>query len=328
MTRLHHVGGAVKTTITNTIAASGAVSIQITSATGWPDGSTAPFVVVVDAGTASIEKMLVASRAGTTLTVESGGRGYDGSSAQAHSIGANIWVVASAAAIDEANAHVNDTGRDDHTQYHTASRHAAVSHTTAMLADSSVTTAKLADSSVTSAKLADGTIVAGDIASDAITTAKILDANVTTAKLADASVTFAKLAASAVSRWTRAAAQSIGAATEASISWTAETEDDLTLAAPTFTTITMPAGSAGLWAIDFRTTPDATPTVNSFALVKVNSLPYRLPFTNNSGASTGFTWAVYLTDAATVELAIYNATAGTINFSDIEVKMVRVGKIA
>lgn len=123
---------------------------------GYPTGATAPFVVVIDRGTALEEKILVTTRASdvfSTLT-----RAYDGTTAQAHSAQAVVEHVLDAATITEANAHVNTTARDDHTQYLNTARHAATAHTGAMIQDLAVATADLADGAVTTAKVTDANI--------------------------------------------------------------------------------------------------------------------------------------------------------------------------
>lgn len=98
------VGGAPQTTITSGITA-GASSITIASATGWPDGTNGPFVVAVDLGGASEEKILITSRTGTTLTVET--RGYDDTTGVAHDANATIDHVLDASTVDQANRFVN-----------------------------------------------------------------------------------------------------------------------------------------------------------------------------------------------------------------------------
>lgn len=98
------VGGAPSTTITGSLTA-GATSISIASATGWPDGTNGPFVVAVDLGGASEEKILCTSRTGTTITVET--RGYDETTGVAHDANAPIDHVLDASTIDQANRYVN-----------------------------------------------------------------------------------------------------------------------------------------------------------------------------------------------------------------------------
>src|SRR5687767_2443248 len=76
-------GAAVAATTTASFNASDLL-INIDDATGWPDGSTGKFVVVVEPGTDAAEKILILSRAGLVLTVDPSGRGYDGTAAVSH----------------------------------------------------------------------------------------------------------------------------------------------------------------------------------------------------------------------------------------------------
>lgn len=117
MARRDYAGGAAATTISSGINATD-LTITITSGTNWPQGTNGKFFVAIDRGLSSEEKILVLSRSGTTLTVAStGDRGVDGTTAQSHSSGATIEHVGTATDLDDANAHINDTSRDDHTQY-------------------------------------------------------------------------------------------------------------------------------------------------------------------------------------------------------------------
>lgn len=104
-TRRAYTGGAVSTTTSSNIAASGTTSFTVTAATGWPYGSD-PFFVVVEPGTASEEKILV-TRAGsgdTTINIASDARrGQDGTVAVSHSNGATVFPVFVALDADEAN---------------------------------------------------------------------------------------------------------------------------------------------------------------------------------------------------------------------------------
>jgi microcystin-dependent protein len=74
-------GSALATTINGAINGS-VLSIIVTLATSWPDGSAGPYVATIDRGLPTEEKILVASRSGTTLTLTQ--RGYDGTAAVAH----------------------------------------------------------------------------------------------------------------------------------------------------------------------------------------------------------------------------------------------------
>jgi hypothetical protein len=75
-------------------------------------------VLKVDGGTASEEKILCSSLSGVTVTVASGGRGWDNTTAASHGTGtSNVEHCFTAAEADDANDHTYTTSRDDHTQY-------------------------------------------------------------------------------------------------------------------------------------------------------------------------------------------------------------------
>jgi hypothetical protein len=106
-------GNAKSTTLVGTISAT-ATSILLADAVGYPTGTTGPFVITVDAGAAAEEKVLCASRTGNTITVATGGRGWDGTTASDHDNGASIRHTYSATDAREANAHVNQTTGTPH----------------------------------------------------------------------------------------------------------------------------------------------------------------------------------------------------------------------
>lgn len=126
MTRKEYVGAAVATTLSGAITPS-STSITIDATDGWPTGAVGPFVVVLDRGTADEEKVLCSLLTGSTLSVTT--RGYDDTTAVSHALGGTIEHCLDSDTIDEANAHVNDTSRDDHTQYLNTDRHTAAIHT-------------------------------------------------------------------------------------------------------------------------------------------------------------------------------------------------------
>lgn len=76
-----YLGSAVATTLATTIT-NVSTSIVLTDGSTYPTGASAPFVIVLDPGTATEEKVLCTSRSVNTITVLQ--RGYDGTSAQAH----------------------------------------------------------------------------------------------------------------------------------------------------------------------------------------------------------------------------------------------------
>lgn len=83
---------APNTTLTGSIASSGASSPTVASAANLP--TKGPFLIVVDN-----ERIEVDSISGTTLTILSGGRAQEGTSAAAHSSGASVYHVLSAATV-------------------------------------------------------------------------------------------------------------------------------------------------------------------------------------------------------------------------------------
>lgn len=116
-------GGAALATTLSVGINSSATTINIADATGWPDGTNGPFFIALDRGETTEEKVKITSRSGTTLTVISGGRGADGTTAVSHDSGAAVEHVFTKTDADEANAHYADTTLDHHTSYLTPGRH-------------------------------------------------------------------------------------------------------------------------------------------------------------------------------------------------------------
>lgn len=101
MERREFVGAAVETALTAGISSS-STSITVLDGSTFPDGSTgSPFVIVIDRGLASEEKVLCYSRSGNTINVSQ--RGYDGPPASTHSSGAKVNHVLDATAIQDMN---------------------------------------------------------------------------------------------------------------------------------------------------------------------------------------------------------------------------------
>lgn len=112
--RLNHSGVAPTTGLASAITAS-STGCTLNSGTGYP---TANFVIKLDGGSASEEKILCDSRSGTTVTFNASGRGYDGTTATSHSAGpSNVEHCFTAVEADDANRHIYTTTDDDHTQY-------------------------------------------------------------------------------------------------------------------------------------------------------------------------------------------------------------------
>lgn len=127
MARRSYAGGAAALTLTGGTLAAGGLSFTTAGTyTGWPDGSGGKFLVVIDRGAATEEKLFCSARVTNTFTVAAvGDRGKDGTTAQNHLVNAPIEHVVGAIDLDEANAHVNDTTTDVHPQYTTAAELAA-----------------------------------------------------------------------------------------------------------------------------------------------------------------------------------------------------------
>ena len=96
-------GGAQKTTLTAALT-SAAMSFSVVDGSSFPPGSS-PFVVVVDRGLATEEKILISTRVANSFNVLE--RAYDGSSAQTHTLGAVVEHALDAYTIEQANRYVN-----------------------------------------------------------------------------------------------------------------------------------------------------------------------------------------------------------------------------
>ena len=102
--RKSFTGGAAPTTLAANLGA-GATSISLADGSTYPTGATNPFVIVINRGTTSEEKILIASRTANVLTVET--RGYDDGTDQAHTLGETVEHVLDASTVDQANRYVN-----------------------------------------------------------------------------------------------------------------------------------------------------------------------------------------------------------------------------
>lgn len=203
-------GGAQATSLASSFTA-GNTTFTVANGSTFPDGSSGPFVVVVDRGLATEEKFLIDTTTGANgVTFNIQQAGYDGTSAVNHGSGATVEHCLDAYTLKQANRYVNlQTTKGDLVGYtgSTTDRVAAGSNGLPLVANSSATaginwaqlaTAGIADDAVTAAKIATGAVGSDELASGAVTTAKITDLNVTTGKLADAAVTAGKIASDAV----------------------------------------------------------------------------------------------------------------------------------
>lgn len=191
MTLKKYSGNAAATALNGAIGTSGA-TIETAAATGWP--TTGPYVMCIDRGLASEEKILIASRSGTTHTVSS--RGYDGTSAVSHADDAVVEHVLDAVTLTESSNHINLTSQDDHTQYlnnarhDVTARHAFGSALGTPAAPAAVATTAAAGTGAAPARedhvhtLADAVVTEAKLATDAVTTVKVAAAAITEAEIA------------------------------------------------------------------------------------------------------------------------------------------------
>lgn len=106
--RKEYKGAAVATTL-NTSITNSTLTVVLAAATGWPTGSPGPFVLVINRGGSTEEKVLCDSRTSTSCTVNASGRGYDGTSAASHEAGEAVEHCLGAIDLNEANNAVAQT---------------------------------------------------------------------------------------------------------------------------------------------------------------------------------------------------------------------------
>lgn len=100
VTRKEFGGNASATTLSGSIT-NVSSTVSVADGSTYPTGSSFPFVVVIDRGTASEEKVLMASRSSNTFTVTT--RGYDGTTAASHASGATLEHCLDAVTLSESN---------------------------------------------------------------------------------------------------------------------------------------------------------------------------------------------------------------------------------
>ena len=209
MTTRKYSSRSQKTTLSAAIT-SVATTANVVSGTSLMGGATLSagqtYTVVIDPDTALEEIVDVTAVSTNTITIT---RGIDGSSAVAHSAGAEVRHMSIGRDFREANEHIENTTtahgltianvlETTDTNMITTAMLQSNAVTTAKITDANVTTAKIADGAITSAKIADLGIATGDIADLAITTGKIAAEAVTTAKIPESAITNSRIAADAV----------------------------------------------------------------------------------------------------------------------------------
>lgn len=170
MARREYKGAAVQTTLASSIT-SGATSLALTEYTGWPTGS---FTMIIDPGLSSEEKILCASRTTGSVTITT--RGYDDTTAAAHSAGAICYPAPTAKDFDEANSHVNETT----TAHGLTLANVVTTASSGVVTSTMITNDTIVNADVNSAAAIaysklnlTGAVVSGDLANDTIVNADI-----------------------------------------------------------------------------------------------------------------------------------------------------------
>jgi hypothetical protein len=177
--RRQFAGGAVASTLTGSIAASGVTTFSIAASTNWSTSTTIPFYVVLSPQTSSEEKMLV-TLSSNTLTIVS--RGIDGTSASSHASGATIYPVFTAIDANEANELTAKYANRGSIVYQGASTFEELpkgtqGHPLVIGANDpawgQVGTVGIADSAITTGKINNSAVTTDKINNDAVTAAKL-----------------------------------------------------------------------------------------------------------------------------------------------------------
>lgn len=262
-------------TITDNPLSSGATTINSAAFANLPEVTGSDILWITldpDAvnGAPEIVKVTAHTAAATSVTVT---RAQQSTTARAHPVN-SVWKHA-----------VTKTDLDAFLTVVTTADITDANVTTAKLAADAVTGAQIADDQIDSEHYVAGSIDAEHLASDSVTTAKIADANVTLAKmaansvdsdqyvdgsidtahLADEAVTLAKIVSpygadlgTITTRFgctlARSAVQSIPNNTFTSITLDAEVSDPDGFITVPSTTVTVPAGGGGLYAITAKVT--------------------------------------------------------------------------
>lgn len=83
-------------------------TLSVNPLVGWPDYTTGPFIITVDRGGPNEEKMLCSEY--TTSSILVAQRGYDNTTAKAHSAGEKVEHTIAAVDVAEPNLHLNSAG--------------------------------------------------------------------------------------------------------------------------------------------------------------------------------------------------------------------------
>lgn len=104
--RREFAGGVIAQTLSANIS-NAATSFDVADGSSFPTGGLNNFVVAIARGTFNEEKILITSRSGNTFTVAN--RGYDGTTAVAHTIGDLVDHILDSNTVQSMNTVVFDT---------------------------------------------------------------------------------------------------------------------------------------------------------------------------------------------------------------------------
>lgn len=290
--RRSYSGNAVTTAPTANFNSS-ASTFAINDATGYPDGTTGPFFVQVDD-----EVIKVTGRTGTTLNVQTvpvSGRGWDGTTAAAHTTSSVVNHVFTKTDADDANKHYGDVSVDNHTQYLNTTRHDTTTrHPASVLPLGSP-----------------GNSAPGDTASAGVASS-VARSDHRHGREADSTTR--------VGTTLERTAFAIPSATATDITWSSETADTdgFIVANGSNSVLTIPAGKGGIYAMTVSGQWSSAFTEYRQIIIRKNGLSaWTLPLTFDN-LLTQF-WAasitVVLAAADTVQFALYQANAGSQNTS-------------
>lgn len=128
--------------------------------------------------------------------------------------------------------------------------------------------------------------------------------------------------------WRRAAVQSIPSGAGTLVSWDTEDADSNSYATPTFTTLTIPAGLGGLYALNLQTAWATSALGVNMCRFTISTFTDPIePAANNAGLD-GLQLAcavVPIAAAATLTVSVYQASGAAVNLSRARLDVYRIG---
>lgn len=194
-----HAGNAPPTVLTADFDSLD-LTAQCADLSGWPaGGASGKFWVTFARDTPNEMRCLAQAKSGNNLTFAStGDKGLEGTANILIPSGSTVEHTFSKTEADDANNHIFDTTRDDHTQYHNAARHAGTSHTQAMMGVDSVGSAQIIAGAVGNAELGADAVTADKIAANAVGSSEIATGAVGADEIAAGAVGSSELGADSV----------------------------------------------------------------------------------------------------------------------------------